>query len=404
MNYFEIEKYQKHLLFSLKKSFLKLYVSGVFIYILTKFFNFIKRHECNSLERLDVLFVFADKSKVDRFKAMVDFFSEKKLKVHSVCKNETGRFYTHGIVADKNIPFSLLAHHVYAKFLLNKYQPKVIFAVENAGVFNSILRKLMSVDTFILNVAHGVGCYGVSHSNIDVDYSLVFGQSTIDGLKSNNPKIGSTKAVIVGSPFLYPAISDVEKKDFSNCHGHILIAGQYVPSWESYDEAIESSKGIIVKFIIDNPNVKFFIRKHPLDQTLTWDDISKCHSNLFLSENPSLMNDLSGVKLVLHMSSNVSIEAGSVGVPAVAVDPMNKAEHLYHEKYLIKVTTYADLVFNYNKIEENYDHYKRLAYRYSEYFLKYPSNAFERIYSLTDQLIKGQEEDIAYELIDSDEL
>ncbi|GAB1258025.1 hypothetical protein NBRC116494_25270 [Aurantivibrio plasticivorans] len=402
----KIERYQSYLYKSLNKSLLPSKGVGALLFILNNFLAPILKKIFPRLSIKEspctVLLVLPDDGKIARFSPMVDFLNINGVSSKVHVKSRKEKFYKLIFFGmDNGIPFSLYLHSLYVNCLLVKYTPKIIMIVENAGVFPSVLRYFSNKkDVVVANIAHGVGCWGIAHSNSDVDYTLVFGQSTIDGLSENKPRIGSTKAIIAGSPFINPGVKEHFPRSLASRTGSILIAGQYSPSWDGISLALERSIQIISDFIVDHPELEFVVRKHPLDRTNFWDSKEQELPNLVVSRCNSLFEDFVGKSLVLHMSSNVSIEAGLHGIPSIAVDPGGYSTHLHHDRFLKVAKTLEELTIAFIEVFDFYGEYMNRALNHADYLLGVKSGFYFKVLAFAISIIESKEEDLECQIIE----
>ncbi len=327
--------------------------------------------QCMARDACDVLFVFGNASSQARLDYLAELLEEQNVTVRQVRLYEA-KFYVRAILFGlrKRIPFNLLAPVCKAQYLVGKYQPKVAVISMNSTVFPSVFRKeLNDNQALLVNLAHGVGYQGIAHTSSDFDYWFVFGQSTIDGKRKNQNRVGETRAMIVGSPFIFGKNEKVFDLKTNN-QSYVMIASQWTPARDDAKTALDQSALIIENFIRANHHITFVVKVHPHDNGERWLGICKNNQNVqVLDKNVELGDVLRGANLCLHMSSNVAIEAGILGIPSIAVDPYNCSEHLNLMGFLPTVKSSLELGMEFTSVMRNYSSYQKRARKYADYML-----------------------------------
>jgi len=350
-------------------------------------------------EQVDVLFALSSTDKISRFNGIYNAIKDAGMRVAIVDRKDRYRDALKYVFwpCDRETPKELLLIDKYAHWLADKYQPRIVLIVENAGLFPCVMRKHINAKGgLLINQAHGVGFMGVSHSCIDADYTFVFGQSTIDGLKNNHARIGATTAVITGSPFINADVKSESKKiSLSEQTGPVIIAAQYIPAWENLETAVLASRDIISTFIRRNPQRDFVIKPHPLGNIDIWDEIITNNAHVTLTDERNINQVLTGSSLLLHMSSNASIEAGVIGVPSIAVDPFDCSRHLFHDRYLYKVADINELERDVQQVFNDYTAHQQRAHQHADYLVgyRYGTNARTASYLktlLSNDFLEGE--------------
>lgn len=352
-------------------------------------------------ERVDVLFVFTDGATEKRFDYIIKLLSAKKIKVRVIRLDDNWLQIKSLLLGIKHeVPSILLGSFCATNYLVTKYTPQLGVISTNSNVFPGMFRAALNAKgARLINIAHGTGHSGIAHTSSDFDYWFVFGQPTIDGKLKNMHRVGSTKAIIIGSPFIF---GDSYKTKFKkNTKRHvILITSQWVPQRDGYESYFKNNRQIMLDFISNSPNYNFKIKLHHHETSDFWETVSQEFNNVSLfKKNITLEAALEEAYVCLHMSSNACMEAGLMDVPSIAIDVGDYSKHLELEGFLPVIKSIDSLLNVYEEIDGNYGLFQRRAKQYAlKMYGGYSCGAGLRVVDYIERLL-GDEELCQYQSI-----
>lgn len=234
---------------------------------------------------------------------------------------------------DQDLHPDLIGMASYARYLVDAFRPKVLVTMTNDSLLSPFLKRFMKGIGTYVNIAHGVVPNEPGHDMIDFDYSFLFGQSSLDNLLKNNVRVGTAKVIFTGSPFYQP--KDVRNQflrhETDSRIRRILLLTQWSPNLQSLMRLQEDAIAMILNWLPHSPATELQVKLHPLDPT---DKIArvfeKSNSVTILPKSVSLFEALHANHVVLHLWSNSSIEAASLGIPSISLTKSSYAQDYLH--------------------------------------------------------------------------
>lgn len=296
----------------------------------------------------------------------------------------------------KKVPANLFIHYLIAEYFVNKYKPKVLCTFAPMGVGASLFTHVMQKTGKTVFIPHSIAGFDYRYSSTDHDYYLVFGESSIVNLKKNTIRIGNTKAVKVGSPFInYPTQEpNLDKKSvlFFSSSGTLF----------SKDKA--KYYKILEKWAAKNTEIYLLIKLHPLENDNFAEEVAKKYDNVtVLDTNTKIDSAIKQVSCVISTWSNASIEAAYLKRPSVIfnITPYNENsddfresdKFLYLEKYFPKRAANAEeLQDRIETVFNNYDYYLEQCEKFVKYHLEYTHESPKVIANVIQSIAEGKED------------
>jgi len=389
MKNYETERYKKYkILFekklsNYKQSETKLFIKNILIRTVG-ILGTISR-KLSKRKKVDVLFLLNSEQTHKRIKPIINYVNNELTVEVSIRNNIISNIkkFRLGMVPF-NIPIELIADYSEAKYYSEIYEPKIIVMIENESLLSSYLKNLTDAKT--INVAHGVRTNLIEHSNIDYDYYLIFGKSSLKHLKNNPYLFGTTTPIITGSPFL--GAYKIDKK-INHERKNIIYLAQYENS--RVRDHLHFSNEIFIKFAKRNPNKSCVIKPHPLDENRIWEIRTKDIKNItVLDKDSNIINALNSAYVSVVSWSNASLESALIECPIISIDRSGYADNnLDMSEFFPVVKNVSDFEIALLGIENDYEKYKDACKRFVDYHLGDIENSQKKIADTIIEIINN---------------
>lgn len=296
---------------------------------------------------------------------------------------------------DRKIPTTLLLSHAYSRLLIHKYRPKVLCSFVHMGVLPSLIRKEMPKRCKSVYMPHAVTDSTFLYSNQDYDYYFIFGQSSNINIFANKKRIGNTKLVKVGSPYVN---FTPEKKPYKE--NHFIFFSTWI-LWKDGD--MQSNVKIIHEWFKENIDCSLRIKLHPLEDRKYISNRFKNLPNVYiLDKNISFRKALKDIKVVLSTNSVATVEAAMFGIPTITVNHNEKDvassnlrisdKYLYLEDFFTKrAKTKQELYLRIKDMNDNYDYYVNRCKDFVKFHVDYIQNSHKVIEERISSIYHGRE-------------
>lgn len=364
----------------------KLFLAKILFTVIPLACRLFKKHSVEKCS-VDFLFYFSCEANRDRFQGIITTLKssgytvseDRRLSVLEAVK--TGRI---GAIP-LSIPPKICIPYSEASYLKEVYDPKVVVLVDTRELLGSMLKRLYG--QIVVNISHSLPEATWEFSNIDFSYFFFFGQSSIDRLKGYEGLFGDTKAVVVGSPFIYQSES---RNSNRASDGAILFFGSSYP--ERVKDDLIFSRDIFIQYVYKNPEMQFIVRPHPLDNSGFWQECADKTQNLRISPiERYLDSEIEGVSLCLAAWSNGLLEATIMGCPVVAIDRTDMAKnYLQLGDYFPIAGSIEELSESILLVLRNYEEYTKRCAVYSRYHVSYPGKSQQIISAKLQEVFSGE--------------
>lgn len=285
-----------------------------------------------------------------------------------------------------------------AKYIVEKYQPKVLVTFTNSSLISPFIKKEMHGRGSYVNISHAVSAFG--GPIIDFDYYFLLGKSSMQNMYKKPVRIGNTKAVLAGSPFM--DFNEDNNANFINNpkkFKNILYFSNYATGTKSYefglDKIANRNAKIVIEWAQKNSDFKLFVKPHPLEDPSIIRELSKGTVNIkILDKSISFKEALKDVPVVINTWSNASIEAAMFGRPSVILNDSDMLDDYLHlEKFFpLRAKDVDGLTQRISQVINNYEFYVSRAKDFLFFHID-RSNSIEYITECLVRLCKGEKID-----------
>ena len=261
-----------------------------------------------------------------------------------------------------------------ARALVEVHRPTVVVTQTDSLLMSPFLRSQLPGTSCYVNLAHAVVPNEIGHSMTDFDYFFVFGESSLHHLRRNPIRIGTTKVVLTGSPFVEAGQVAVRRRPPRDTRKVLYASSWLTPAFR--DMQIQCANTVLT-WARNRPDVALTIKLHPLeDPGLLRSLVGGAQNVTILDQKTNLFAALEDADLLLHQGSCSSVEAALLGIPSLVIRGDNmpedvaraRREFLEEERFFgPAVFTPADLNAAYARVFNNPDEYVARAERYADH-------------------------------------
>ena len=292
---------------------------------------------------------------------------------------------------DTSLPRPLYYYDALAKFLVRKYQPKVVCGSLDFSPFASFLRReLQASGGKLINIAHGLTSSGYKCTMFDFDYYFLFGQSSFNYIETNPVRVGSTRAVLTGSPFVTPDFDlppNMKKKV-------VLFFSQIKYERFAVRDALIDNTKIVIDWARAHPEFHLLVKNHPGGDAKSVQSLCQGVPNItVLPKTTSMVDAVKQASLTISTASNATLEAAVLGRPAVIV---NKSDlwpnYLSLEDFFLpRATSVEELHQNIQQTFDQYNGFLQKAREFSVFHLTHTTGAVEFMADCIEAISRDEE-------------
>jgi len=344
------------------------------------------------LQPCDILFLHINKSEIYRYAPLKQNLANRGFSISDeVILSAKEIILNRYLTKTKRVypnEFTVIAS--YAKYIVKKYQPKILITSIDSSIISVFLRNEMLPFGKVINIAHGVTVDNHLFSMLDFDYLFLFGQRSLENLMRNPVLYGSTKVVLTGSPYITPDFTLPVNYDKKN----VLFFSSWMP--EESRHILFKNFNMVINWAKAHPEYNLYVKLHPspLDDPLLWRKLSHGISNItILDKNIGMKEALTNVSLVIVCWSCGSFEASILERPTVVVNDSDFEDNfLYLEKYFLpRARNVAELHRNIINTLENYEYYLNQSNEFIKYHFEHVHDSIEYISNCIESIVKGVE-------------
>lgn len=321
-----------------------------------------------SFDGTDVLFVHTLADEPERIAALVLQLRAAGLEVrHEVLSRlsvVTGRRLTRpGVPVHRDLRWAA----AHATYLVRKYRPRVLVTLENHLLLSPFFREEMRGKGTYVNLSHGVTPSNAWHSMTAFDYYFLFGESSLAHLRKNPVRIGSTRVLLTGSPF----INAPEAAPTPDPASRVVVYFSSLAANNRSDVFIRGAR-TVTEWARRRPDFHVRVKLHPLETPETLTSMTRGLANAeVLLKQTSMREALEGASLVIHTSSNAALEAAILGIPSVIVNDTTEPDtYLELERFFLpRAGTVEELDARVEGTLSDYDTYAGAARRFHSFHI-----------------------------------
>jgi len=288
---------------------------------------------------------------------------------------------------EEGVPLRYYAIAGYAKYLVEKYKPRVVLTERYDETFSYFIRKYLDGTGALVHIAHSIPTEDSKLFSFNYcDYYLLFGASSIEKMIKKNVRFGTSKACAVGS-YLVSADFFLSPSAPNN---QILILS--MGDWPRFNRLVEEHYSLLLEWISSRQDLNFIVKKHPNKTTSFWDQNSGLFSNLkVLPQSIGMKEALNGVSVVVNMHSNASIDAALLNRPIIPSDPLPYDDEFEVEKYFFNnCLNVQDLNNAYADICANYSYYLLQAQKFTRRHIENGCRSVDSLVNILKSISDGR--------------
>lgn len=277
----------------------------------------------------------------------------------------------------------------YASYFIEKYRPKIIVTFINGGLFPAILKVVAEAHGCkVINVAHGTTETYFGNTVFTADYFFLFGPATIMRANANPVRLGSTRGVLVGSPFI--------PRDFELSPSDKMKNIVFLSQWLHFSEkdTVLRNVRILIRWCRDHTDYTLYVKPHPLDDMKVLRKLFRGVGNaIILDKQLSMKEALRDAALCVVQFSGSSVEAAVFKRPVVNLNDSDMPGQVDIEKYFgPRARSPEDLDRKINEVLSNYDRYVNICDEFVKWHLAYIGNSVDIIVERIKSIYEGRED------------
>lgn len=317
-------------------------------------------------------------------------FPTQKVVFHKLMglKDQLRHFYLINPPLRKYLSNDTLYLAPYPAFLMQKYRPSmlIIFLEWNpAAILFYVYAK--RIGAIVINVAHALTSNSDRCSIQSFDYYFLFGQSSVQHLRSNPIRIGSARLVQTGT------INFQIREASVNSSGAFL----YFSDWSKrgYEDLVESNLQVVHGWVVES-RPRLYIKPHPLEDTRRVLSLFSDFSNVtVLDKNTPLDSALREVSFSLVHWSTASLASAGMGKPVIAVNTDENFDDSFLELQRFfgpAASTPAQIAARAAEFTHDTELWRSRSIEFARYHLKELSGAGQYIEDALADIYHGKEE------------
>lgn len=290
---------------------------------------------------------------------------------------------------DYAVPRLLMFKASYARHLVQCYRPRVLMTFMEGDVLTSFLRyEANQTGGKLVNCAHSI-TFNTDHFTMaDFDYYFLLGRGSLENLRNNPRRYGSTKAVLTGSLNL----SGLRPLEPIAPNNKIL----YFSTWidparcNAYLDQFEQ----VVAFARDHPRFTVLIKKHPTESHGFWKSAAKTTPNIVeLDAATTMLHAVEPVCLTLSNSSSATpLDSILLNRVPLVIDPGNFATQWYQAYPHLNLLPGETLSAGIARVLGAYDFYLAKAREFLDYNLEHKFDSVDVSVAWILAILQGTED------------
>ena len=343
-------------------------------------------------EAADVVFLHHYAGGAERIESLTSLLERQGLVVRHVHVSSAGEMMLRRRLMrpPPDLHPDLLVQGAYARYLVHRYEPKVLVTFQNGLLLAPFLREEMRGRGVYVNISHGVTPNHHTHSVTAYDYYFLFGRSSLENLLRNPVRIGTTAAVLTGSPFVSSNSEQVGADEADP--RKVLFFSTWFPAGEYYEYLTRTAK-LVVEWARAQVDHELYVKLHPLENPGFMNELTLGVPNIrVLPKSTPMQQALRGKSVVLHAHSNASLEAALAGKPSVVVNDTEVADSYLHleDYFLPRAANVEEINDRIARMFQDYDYYVQQARRFARFHLERTADSVQYIAECLVRLSRGE--------------
>lgn len=287
------------------------------------------------------------------------------------------------------VPLRYLGYAAHAQWLIEQHNPSILLNDRNGSLYAPFLRLALNARQHLLvHLAHATTLEHSSRLSMnDYDYYFLFGQGSLDALKSRALLFGHSTAVLAGS-YMIDQHFDMPAAD--PALNTLLILG--VGPDKEKEAGYQHTYALLRDWAAAHPQVQVRIKSHPRSAGIFWNAAAARLNNLeVLAKDTSLAEALAGASLVVNILSNAVIEAALAKRPILYVNAGSDPDFLKQESFFgLCIDNEEALQQRINHIQEDYSAAVQHSVTFAEYHLAHGCQGLDKVLEHLEQLLHQQ--------------
>ncbi len=259
-------------------------------------------------------------------------------------------------------------YSAYAHYIVTRYRPKLIAIDANGSSFTPFLRRAInSIGGKLVHVAHSIPTANYRQfCLLDYDYAFVYGQSSVDRLRSMPLRFGSTQCVVTGSLFIDKpvALSSLVKGDACKC---VLLGSG--PSYERRGD-VEPTYRSLLTWAREASDAIIYFKSHPRSDKTLWLSLVREFGAESYVRDVATLDECLDASFAVAAYTNAVVDVASRGIPVVWVAGPEEVDHFSIESFFVnRVVSTDKLAIRIDEVLSGEGYYYDRALEFSRYHL-----------------------------------
>lgn len=287
------------------------------------------------------------------------------------------------------VPLRYLGYAAHAQWLVEQHNPSILLNDRNGSLYAPFLRLALNARHHILvQLAHATTMERSSRLSMnDYDYYFLFGQGSLDALKSRPLLFGHSTAVLAGS-YMIDQQFDMPAADPDL--NTLLILG--VGPDKEKEAGYQHTYALLRDWAAAHPQVQVRIKSHPRSAGAFWGAAAARLNNVeVLPKDCSLAEALANSSLVVNILSNAVIEAALAKRPILYVNAGSDPDFLKQESFFgLCINNPEALQHRIEHIQQEYLAAVQSSIAFAEYHLAHGCQGLDKVLEHLEQLFHHQ--------------
>jgi len=287
------------------------------------------------------------------------------------------------------VPLSLYLYATYAKYIVDRYKPKIIITDANGSLYSPFLRlEMNAIGGKVIHIAHSMPISSYrKFSMMDYDYYYVYGQSSVDQLMSRKQLWGHTRCVLTGALNMKNQLSTVSLDTQSKS---LVLLGSG-PSFEKTPE-IHHYYQMVTLWAKKHPEFILYFKPHPRSQLTLWKTLMAEQSQPSNIKTINTYFPLKNTKIAIAAYTNAVIDISLANIPVIWMADPNETDHFKIEHFFRpRVNDTEGLNNTISTILNQHNHYVEQTKAFSHYHLQRHKDVAKFMGSITKKIHQRKE-------------
>lgn len=213
------------------------------------------------------------------------------------------------------VPLRYYGYAAHAEWLVARYAPRILLNDRNGSLYTPFLRLALNARRGLLvQLAHASTVEDSRRLGMnDYDFYFLFGQSSLDALRSRKLLFGDSTVVLAGSHMVG---QEYAMRPADPALRSVLVLG--VGPDKEKESGYQRTYALLRDWARQHPEYQLLVKRHPRSRAPFWLDVAASEANVqVLPSETTLAQALEQCSLVVNIMSNAVIEAGLAERPVL---------------------------------------------------------------------------------------